>query len=64
MNKFRSGYLDGDPEQVKSQLMEVAKLYETDHINIVTITYDYADRARSYELIAEAFGLGSVTHPD
>jgi len=61
LNKFRSGYLDGDPEQVKSQLMEVAKLYETDHINIVTITYDYADRARSYELIAEAFGLRSVT---
>jgi len=59
LKKFRSGYLDGNPDQVKSQLLEVAGLYETDHINIVTITYDYADRARSYELIAEAFGLRS-----
>ena len=62
LKKFSTGYIDGNPSQVKSQLMEVAGLYETDNINIVTITYDYADRARSYELIAEVFELRS--HPD
>jgi len=28
---------------------------------VVTITYDHAARRRSYELIAEAFGIGTVT---
>ncbi len=57
MGKFRSGYIDGDPQQVKAAIEEVAGLYETEHVSIVTITYDYADRTRSYELLAEAFGL-------
>jgi hypothetical protein len=30
-------------------------------VMVVTITHDHAARRRSYELIAEAFGLGSVT---
>ena len=57
MAKFRSGYIDGNPSQVKAAIIEVAELYEADEIGIVTITYDYADRAHSYELIAQAFGL-------
>ena len=32
-------------------------LYGADEVMIVTITYDHAARRRSYELIAEAFGL-------
>jgi hypothetical protein len=27
----------------------------------VTITHDFADRVRSYELLAEAFGLSTAT---
>ena len=57
MQKFRSGYIDGDAQQVKKAIEEVAELYETEHVSIVTITYDYADRTHSYELLAEAFGL-------
>lgn len=57
MAKFRAGYIDGDPQQVKAQLLEVAGLYETDDVNMVTITYDYAARTRSYELVAQAFGM-------
>jgi luciferase family oxidoreductase group 1 len=57
MAKFRAGYIDGNPQQVKAQLLEVAGLYETDDVNMVTITYDYADRMRSYELVADAFGM-------
>ena len=55
--RFRAGYVDGDPQQVKQAITEVAKLYETADISMVTITYDYAYRARSYELVAQAFGL-------
>ncbi|MBD0258571.1 MAG: LLM class flavin-dependent oxidoreductase, partial [Cytophagales bacterium] len=31
--------------------------YGVDELVIVTITHDFADRVRSYELLAEAFGL-------
>lgn len=57
MARFRAGYIDGNPSQVKAAILEVAELYEADEVGIVTITYDYADRARSYELIAQAFEL-------
>jgi luciferase family oxidoreductase group 1 len=48
----------GDPATVKRGLEELAALYSAEEVMIVTITYDHAARRRSYELIAEAFGLG------
>jgi len=48
----------GDPETVKRGIEELAALYGAEEAMIVTITYDHAARRRSYELIAEAFGLG------
>jgi hypothetical protein len=30
-----------------------------DEVSIVTVTYHYADRERSYQLLAEAFGLNA-----
>src|SRR5947199_6227664 len=47
----------GTPEQVRTGLEEVAEEYGADEVIIVTITYDHGARRRSYELIAEAFGL-------
>ena len=49
--------VDGDPPQVKERLEEIAELYQTPDLSIVTICHDYADRRRSYELVAEACGL-------
>jgi luciferase family oxidoreductase group 1 len=51
----------GDPEKVREGIEEVARDYAAEEVMVVTITYDHADRRRSYELIAEAFGLGSAT---
>jgi luciferase family oxidoreductase group 1 len=45
----------GTPEQVKKGLEEVLAKYRVDEAVVVTITHDYAARARSYELLAEAF---------
>jgi luciferase family oxidoreductase group 1 len=54
----------GDPEQVRSGLEQVAREYGAEELILVTITYDHAARRRSYELIAEAFGISSsVTTP-
>jgi luciferase family oxidoreductase group 1 len=47
----------GSPETVKQGIEAVADEYEADEVIIVTITYDHGARRRSYELIAEAFGL-------
>jgi luciferase family oxidoreductase group 1 len=47
----------GSPETVKQGIEQVAAEYEADEVIIVTITHDHGARRRSYELIAEAFGL-------
>ena len=47
----------GTPEEVRAGLEEVAADYGADEVIVVTITYDHAARRRSYELLADAFGL-------
>ena len=47
----------GAPEQVKQGLDELLEKYRVDEAVVVTITHDYAARARSYELLAEVYGL-------
>jgi luciferase family oxidoreductase group 1 len=47
----------GSPATVRAGLAALAQEYAADEIMVVTITYDHAARRRSYELIAEAFGL-------
>jgi luciferase family oxidoreductase group 1 len=48
----------GPPDQVKARLEALAAEYGVDELVIVTITHDFKARLRSYELLAEAFGLG------
>jgi luciferase family oxidoreductase group 1 len=47
----------GTKEKVHAQLSELAAAHHADELVVVTITYDFASRLRSYELLAEAFGL-------
>jgi luciferase family oxidoreductase group 1 len=47
----------GSPAQVRAGLEELAEAYGAEEVIVVTITYDHDARRRSYELIAEAFGL-------
>ena len=49
----------GSPETVRAGLEEVAQEYGADEVIILTITHDHQARRRSYELIAEAFGLAA-----
>ena len=49
--------LVGSPERVKERMEALAADLDADEFIVVTITYDFADRLRSYELLAEAFGL-------
>jgi luciferase family oxidoreductase group 1 len=47
----------GSPETVRAGLEEVAAEYDAQELLVLTITHDHDARRRSYELIAEAFGL-------
>ena len=47
----------GTAEKVKAGLEKMAADYTADEVIVLTITYDFAARVRSYELIAQAFGL-------
>jgi luciferase family oxidoreductase group 1 len=47
----------GSPATVRSGIEELAAEYAADEVMIVTITHDHAARRRSYELIAQAFGV-------
>lgn len=47
----------GAPEQVRERLLAYRDLYGVDEFFVLTITNEFADRVRSYELLAEALGI-------
>ena len=47
----------GSPATVRAGIEALAAEYGVDEVMVVTITWDHADRRRSYELIADAFDL-------
>ncbi len=49
----------GTPDQVKQRIEEVAAQYRVGEVVVVTICHDFQARLRSYELLADAFGLSS-----
>ncbi len=57
----RQRMVAGTPEQVKEKLTDMAAAYNVDELVIVTITHDFADRLRSYELLAQVFELPRPT---
>ncbi|MYA16195.1 MAG: LLM class flavin-dependent oxidoreductase [Gammaproteobacteria bacterium] len=53
----RSRQIIGTPEEVKADIEDLAAQSGADEAILLTITPTFADRLRSYELIAEAFGI-------
>jgi luciferase family oxidoreductase group 1 len=47
----------GSPATVRAGLEGVVEEYGTDELMLLTITYEHEARRRSYELVAEEFGL-------
>ncbi|HEV2283307.1 MAG TPA: LLM class flavin-dependent oxidoreductase [bacterium] len=50
-------YIVGSPAQVCERLTAVADALSVEELMILTIVHDHRARVRSYELLAEAFGL-------
>ena len=49
--------LVGTPDTVKKAIEDLADRCGVDELMVVTITHDFSARLRSYELLADAFGL-------
>ncbi len=49
--------IDGDPKTVRKGILQAAKDFGTTDIGVVTTCYRFEDRVRSYELVAQAFGI-------
>nr|WP_257351955.1 LLM class flavin-dependent oxidoreductase [Pseudalkalibacillus decolorationis] len=43
----------GTPPQVMAQLLQLSEAYQTDEIMLVTITYDFQDKLKSFQLVAD-----------
>ena len=56
---LRRTSLFGSPGSVAERMLALAAAYEVEELVVVTITYDFEARKRSYELLAEAFGLAA-----
>jgi luciferase family oxidoreductase group 1 len=62
--RFNSGrIISGTPDQVRMQMVLMAQEFGVDEIMVTTMTHSQRDRLRSYELIAEAFGLPLTSPP-
>lgn len=53
------GYTVGTPQQCLDEIEALAKAYGTDEIGLVTVTYSFEDRLRSYQLLAQAMNSGN-----
>ena len=59
MERQAASNVVGAPDTVRRQLEALAERYETRDLGIVTICHDFKARLRSYEWVAEAFGLAA-----
>ncbi len=50
----------GDPQAVRAQVCRLASETDAEEVLVTTITHGHAERLRSYELLAQAFGLGGA----
>jgi luciferase family oxidoreductase group 1 len=57
MAAMRRRGVTGSPKTVRTGIEEIAARYKVDEIMLVTIAFDFEKRKRSYELLAEEFGL-------
>ena len=58
ISQYSRTCIDGDPQRVKEGLEGIAESYQTWDISIATTCNGFAERVRSYELVAEVCGTG------
>ncbi len=53
----RKRMIVGTPEQVKETILRMSEEYNTTEFMIVTSTHEFEDKRKSYQLLAETFGV-------
>jgi alkanesulfonate monooxygenase SsuD/methylene tetrahydromethanopterin reductase-like flavin-dependent oxidoreductase (luciferase family) len=57
VRRYRRAQVLGDPAEVRAELDRLVEETRADEVMVMTTVHDHAERVRSYELLAEAFGL-------
>lgn len=57
VESIRERHLVGTPESVKAQIDRLVERTHADEVMLSTFIYGHEERLRSYELLADAFGL-------
>ncbi|HUR18720.1 MAG TPA: hypothetical protein VMZ51_07275 [Acidimicrobiales bacterium] len=57
MTQNRARLVLGDPAKVRAALLAIAEAFGVDELVVLTVCHDPEARRRSYELVAEAFGI-------
>ena len=57
LREFRAMSITGTPQQVRAQIEDKARETGADEVMVVSNIHGHAERLRSYELLAEAFGM-------
>ena len=57
LENYRSMQIVGSVPTVQARLEDLARRTAADEIMVTTMVHDHAERLRSYEMLAEAFGL-------
>ena len=57
IQNYAKNCVDTDSEHVKQRLENIAEMYQTWDLSVVTICHNFKDRVHSYELVAEACGI-------
>jgi len=55
--RHRQRLIVGGPDRVRSRLLSLIQATQADELMITTMTYDHTARRRSYELLAQVFGI-------
>jgi luciferase family oxidoreductase group 1 len=59
IRRYRRAQVVGDPATVRDEIADLAARTGADEVMVMTMVHDHGERRRSYELIADAFALGS-----
>ena len=63
VRRYRRAQVLGDPAEVRDQLVRLTEEAGADELMVMSTVHDHAERLRSYELIADAFGLPAGAPP-
>jgi luciferase family oxidoreductase group 1 len=58
--RYRARLFVGSPSTVVEKLAPLIEATQADEVMVITSVFDHAARRRSYELLAQAFGLGKA----